>query len=97
MRFPNRDLRLPVFDEKNSECVVPLRSLDWQRGWWTDGGFLGHTSALYLHVWHKDGGLVFRVWCKAGFGAKGYGTRRSVRIEMSGGRLFWLVGKRSPK
>jgi len=67
-----------VANAKNSRCSsARLKDLDWDRGWWTDDSFGMH----YLHVHHKDGETIHRVYCL---------HSERPRIEMIKGKLYWL-------
>jgi hypothetical protein len=85
IKISNGDLKkplaLPVDSSKNSVCnSAKLKDLDWQRGWWTDDSFGMH----YLHVYHKDGETIHRVYCK---------HCQQPRIENRNGKLYWLFCK----
>jgi hypothetical protein len=72
-----------VNSSKNSKCSSSsLKDLDWSRGWWTDDSFGMH----YLHVHHKDGETIHRVYCK-------FSDR--PRLQMTNGKLYWLFQKDS--
>lgn len=67
-----------VFSARNSECPsARIEDLDSGRGWWTDDSMGVH----YLHVWHKDGETVHRVYCRA---------YDNPRLKMDRGKLMWL-------
>jgi hypothetical protein len=76
------DLKKPkallVSSPKNSTCnSAKLGDLDWNKGWWTDDSFGMH----YLHVHHKDGETVHRVYCR---------HCQQPRIQVTNGKLYWL-------
>ena len=63
----------------NSIChSSKLSDLDWQRGWWTDDSFGMH----YLHVYHKDGETIHRVYCK---------KCDQPRIQVLNQKVYWLI------
>lgn len=69
--------RFTVNSERNSECSVPLESLDW-KNWFTDGG-----ASMYLHVYQLgDDGAICRVRCR---------RSDSPRLASLHGVLYWLV------
>ena len=73
----NRLVRRAVASERNSSCgSARLADLDWST-WWTDASFGQH----YLHVQHKDGETVHRVYCR---------RCECPRLEMRRGKLMWL-------
>jgi hypothetical protein len=75
---PSAPQKKLVSSPRNSKCSsARLKDLDWQRGWWTDDSFGMH----YIHVHHKDGETIHRVYCK---------SSDRPRIQMDKGRLYWL-------
>jgi len=73
-----RLVRRSVFSEKNSACPsARIKDLNPERGWWTDDSM----DSLYLHVWHKDGETVHRVYCR---------KSEKPRLIMNRGRLMWI-------
>ena len=74
-------IRRKVMSDRNSECVVPLDSLDWSR-WWTDTGF--SDSGFLLKVPSRDSDSVHRVYCR--------GVYRP-RLMMRDGKLYWLIDR----
>lgn len=85
LKFSKHDLKKPsaltINNSKNSVCnSAKLKDLDWDRGWWTDDSFGMH----YLHVHHKDGETIHRVYCKG---------CQQPRIEQRKGKLYWLYRK----
>lgn len=85
VQFSSCDLKKPmallVKSPSNSLCnSAKLKDLDWDKGWWTDDSFGMH----YLHVHHKDGETIHRVYCK---------HCQQPRIEQRRGRLYWLFCK----
>jgi hypothetical protein len=71
-------LHLKVKSPRNSYCsTANLRDLLWSE-WWSDNSF----GKFYLHVPHKDGETVHRVYC-----------RKSTlpRIGIHRGELRWYV------
>lgn len=72
-----RLVRRSVSGPRNSSCgSARLSDLNWSR-WWTDNSF----GQMYLHVAHKDGQTVHRVYCR---------RCKTPRLEMVRGRLCWL-------
>jgi hypothetical protein len=70
---------LSVTSKANSKCnSAKLSDLDWGRGWWTDDSFGMH----YLHVHHKDGETIHRVYCR---------HAQQPRLQCKAGKLYWLV------
>jgi hypothetical protein len=85
LKVSKHDLKKPmsllVANPKNSQCnSAKLKDLDWDRGWWTDDSFGMH----YLHVYHKDGETIHRVYCR---------HCQQPRIEHKRGKLYWLFCK----
>jgi hypothetical protein len=85
VKYRKQDFKKPtacrVDSPRNSVCNSSrLSELDWQRGWWTDDSFGMH----YLHVYHKDGETIHRVYCK---------HCQQPRIEQRQGKLYWLFCK----
>jgi hypothetical protein len=85
LKISNEDLLRPlavlISSPRNSRCnTAKLSQLDWQRGWWTDDSFGMH----YLHVYHKDGETIHRVYCR---------HCEQPRIEQKNGKLYWLFCK----
>lgn len=85
LKISNEDFKKPlavlITSPRNSRCnTAKLSQLDWQRGWWTDDSFGMH----YLHVYHKDGETIHRVYCK---------HCEQPRIEQRRGKLYWLFCK----
>ena len=77
-RMPSGMVRRAVRNPRYSICSSGnLRDLDWERGWWTDTSFGEH----YLHVWHKNGDTIHRVYCRG---------HKTPRLEMVQGKLMWL-------
>lgn len=73
-----RLVRRAVFSARNSECPsARIEDLDPEQGWWTDDGWNTH----YLHVWHKDGETVHRVYCR---------KCDKPRLLMKRGKLMWI-------
>lgn len=79
----NRQLK--IRSTRNSECAVPLSSLDWEE-WWIDFGFSG--TMLYLKVPRREDESVHRVYCR-------WTDRPSVKVV--NGELYWLVTQKTAK
>lgn len=74
-------IRRVIKSNRNSSCAsARLCDLDWSN-WWTDNSFESH----YLHVKHKDGETVHRVFCR---------ISKNPRIGMYDNILKWLIDKR---
>ena len=70
--------KMLVSSSKNSRCsTAKFKDLDWDRGWWTDDSFGMH----YIHVHHKDGETIHRVYCR-------FNDR--PRLQVTNGKLYWL-------
>lgn len=66
-----------VADPRKSMCgSARLEELDW-RNWWMDTSF----NRLYLHVRHKNGETLHRVYCR---------RCDNPRLAMAAGHLVWL-------
>lgn len=76
--------KLKVLSARNTDCGVPLTSLDWSE-WWIDCGFSG--QILYLKVPKRDDDSVQRVYCR---------HSDHPRILMQDGVLYWLVDTQRP-
>ena len=70
-------MRRRVDSPRNSTSTARLADLDWDN-WWTDttGG------AHYLHVAHKDGETIHRVFCR---------KADRPRLRLIDGTLYWLI------
>lgn len=67
-----------VSSPRNSKCgTAKFKDLDWNKGWWTDDSFGMH----YLHVHHKDGETIHRVYCR---------SAERPRLQVTNGKLYWL-------
>jgi len=69
--------RYIVDSRRNSDCSVPLSSLDWSN-WRTDGG----AGYMYLHVYRATDDTWHRVRCR---------HSDNPRLSCEGGLLRWLV------
>jgi hypothetical protein len=67
-----------IKNPRYSRCsTAKLKDLDWEKGWWSDDSFEKH----YIHVHHKDGETIHRVFCK---------EVEKPRIGMDNGEPIWL-------
>jgi hypothetical protein len=74
-------LKKLVFSPRNSRChSAKIKDLDWSKGWWTDDSFGMH----YLHVPHKDGETIHRVYCRG---------CDQPRLQVENGKLYWLISR----
>ena len=74
-----------VVNEHNSKSTAKLSDLDWSK-WWTGGGFL--IKGIYLHVPHKDGDSVHRVFCR---------DSKLTRLGWRHGKLWWIFPRTKMK
>lgn len=80
-----KDIKKPsalvIASPRNSRCsTAKFEDLDWDKGWWTDDSFGMH----YIHVHHKDGETIHRVYCK---------HCQQPRIQVLKGKPYWLFSK----
>ena len=77
-------IRRSVRSPRNSYCgSARLEELDWSI-WWTGTAGGQH----YLHVQHKDGETIHRVFCR---------LHECPRLEMWGGKLMWLIDREADR